>query len=130
MRFQTEICADIISEEFWLGEYVSLYASYLRERTNDEIIEKEFGFASYRFLNDKQVYIIDLYVRPAHRKEGLAAQMADDIAAFAKAKGCTEMLGTVVPSTKHATSSLKVLLAYGMILQSASNDLIIFKKDI
>lgn len=109
----------------------SLYASYLNERTNDEILESQDGFATYRFINDgKSVYIIDIFTKPEVRKTGYAAALADIIVKRAKEKGCTELIGTVVPSTKGATTSLKVLLAYGMELQSAAPDLIVFRKGI
>ncbi len=109
---------------------MSLYAEYLTTRTNDKILEIDVGFATYRYLNDKQVYIIDIYVREENRKAGVAAFIADKIAKEARDKGCIEMIGTVVPSMKNATASLKVLLAYGMELLSSSPDLIICKKDL
>lgn len=109
---------------------MSLYANYIRERTNDEIIETDTGFATYRFLNEKQVYLVDIFILPEHRKLGDASAISDSICRLAKERGCTELLGSVVPSTKGSTESLKVLLAYGMRLDSAANDLIIFKKDI
>lgn len=109
----------------------SLYAKYLRERTSDEIIETTEGFASFRYLNEgKSVYIVDLFVLPDYRKSGVASAIADKVVAIAKAKGCKELLGSVCPSTKGATTSLKVLLGYDMTLQSASNDFIVFRKDI
>lgn len=109
---------------------MSLYADYIQERTNDYIIEDETGFATYRFLNEKSVYIIDIYVRPDVRTSKLASKMANEIAEIAKHKGCTEMFGTVVPSAKGSDTSIKVLQGYGMRLHNSSNDLIVFKKDI
>lgn len=108
----------------------SMYAQYLKEKTNDQILETEEGFATYRFLNEKQVYIVDLYVHPDFRKTKVASAMADVIVEAAKLRGCTELLGTVVPSTKNSTDSLRVLLGYGMRLDSSAENLIIFKKDI
>lgn len=109
---------------------MSLYAEYLRERTDDDIVENEKGFATYRFLNEQQIYIVDLYVKPEFRKMGVASSLADEIIEIGKAKGCVQVLGTVVPATKNSTKSLQVLFAYGMTLMSASQDLIIVKKDI
>lgn len=109
---------------------MSLYADYLLERTHDQIVETEYGFATYRFLNTKQCYIIDIYVKPENRKTYRASEMADKIAEIAKEKGCCELLGTIVPSTRGSNTSLNVLMAYGMKLSSAQNDLIIMKKDI
>lgn len=109
----------------------SLYAEYLRERTDDEIIETDKGFLSYRFLNDgKSVYIIDVYIRPEFRQQGMAAKMADMVAEIARERGALEMLGSVSPIAKTSTDSLKVLLAYGMRLQSSSENLIILRKGI
>ncbi len=110
---------------------MSLYAEYLKEKSNDEIIENERGFASYRYLNEgKSVYIVDIYIVLNARKTGAASAMADLIVNEAKKKGCIELLGTVVPSSKNSTDSLKVLLGYGMSLQSSSQDLVVFRKDI
>lgn len=109
---------------------MSLYADYIKERLGDEIIENETGFASYRYLNEKQVYIVDLYIRPAYRKQRAASALSDHIVEVARARGCSELIGTVVPSAKGSTESIKALLGYGLRLDSASQDLVIFKKDI
>ena len=110
---------------------MSLYGDYILEHRGDEIVELESGFATYRYLNDgKTVYIVDIYVTPESRRLRGACLIADSIVERAKAKGAVELLGTVVPSAKNATVSLKVLLGYGMKLQSSSNDLIVFRKDI
>jgi hypothetical protein len=107
-----------------------MYADYLKEHRGDHLIENEFGFAVYRFLNETQVYIVDIYVVPEQRKSHEASTIADAIVVVAKARGCSELLGTVVPSANKSTESLKVLLGYGMRLKSASDDLIIFSKGI
>lgn len=110
---------------------MSIYADYITERTSDQIIEGYSGFVTYRYINDgKSVYIIDIYIIPEERKKGGASALADLVIEKAKEKGCVEVLGTVVPSAKGSTASLKVLLAYGFELQGASSDLIIFRKDI
>lgn len=113
---------------------MSMYANYLREKTSDKIIETDKGFATYRFLEDKTgnkcVYIVDIYVLPNHRKFDIASTIADNIVDEARIMGCVKLLGSVVPSNKGSTASLKVLLAYGMTLESSTNDFILFQKDI
>ena len=110
---------------------MSYYADYLRERTEDRILETEEGFATYRFPDGGgSVYIIDIYIAPEHRMRGVASAIADQIVAIAKQRGCKKLLGTVVPSNKGSTASLRVLLQYGMRLQSATQDLVIFEKEI
>ncbi len=109
---------------------MSLYAEYLAERLGDHIIENEKGFATYRYTDETTVYIVDIYVRPDFRKQGVAGDIADYIMELAKKKGCTKMLGSVVPSAKGSTESIKVLLGYGMSVDSCTNDFILFRKAI
>jgi GNAT superfamily N-acetyltransferase len=109
---------------------MSLYADYLFEHHNDRIIETFDSFIVYRYLNDKQVYIVDLYVVPEKRVRGMATELALEVEEIAKTQGIHEVIGTVVPSAKNATTSLKILLHYGMSLKSASENLIVFTKAI
>ena len=109
---------------------MSLYAEYLKEKTSDQIIENEKGFITYRYVDEKTVYIIDLFILPDFRRDHVASLLADSIVEEAKKKGCTKLLGSVVPSNKNSNTSLKVLLGYGMVLESSSNDFIVFKKEI
>lgn len=112
---------------------MSMYASYVRERLGDEILETDEGFVTYRFLKDggtDAVYIVDIYVRPDFRKSTVASQMADTVVEAAKFVGCKRLLGTVNPKAKNSTDSLRVLLGYGMELYWCSQDTITFKKEI
>lgn len=110
---------------------MSLWADYLREKTNDLVLETDKGFAVYRYLDEgKTVYIVDIYVSPDFRGYKCASNIADIIVEKAKEKGCTKLLGSVVPSSKNSTTSLKVLLGYEMTLDSSTQDFILFKKEI
>lgn len=109
---------------------MSLYGDYILEHRGDQIVEDEFGFATYRYLNDDNVYIIDIYVVPEMRNTNRASAIADKVVEAARLKGCKKLLGTVVPDAHNSTASLRVLLGYGMTLQSIANGCIIFEKDI
>ena len=110
---------------------MSMYSKYLAEKTEDMIKETDQAFVSYRYLPEsKTVYIVDLYVLPEFRNTDVASTLADTIVEEARAKGCTTLLGSVIPSNKNSTVSLRVLLAYGMRLESSTNDFIVFKKEI
>lgn len=108
----------------------SLYAQYIKERTDDQIIETDEGFCTYRYLNSDQVYIVDLYIMPEFRKKWHASSMANTVCHEARSKGCKELIGTVVPSCKGANASILTLIAYGMEVKSSSDNLIVFKKDL
>ncbi len=110
---------------------VSLYAEYLKERTDDCILESEYGFATYRYLDSgATVYIVDIYTTPEARQKGEASKLANAICEEAAKKGATKMIGTVQASAKGSTLSLTALLGYGMALQSVANDVIIMRKEI
>jgi predicted acetyltransferase len=109
----------------------SFYADYLTEKTNDDIIETDFGFVTYRHLPEQlSTYIIDLYVIPEKRHKGFATYFVDEVSKKAKEKGFKKILGTCVPSNHNSTESLKAILSYGMDLKSSSENLIIFEKRI
>ena len=109
---------------------MSMMADYFKEFYNDEVIENESGFAVYRFLGKDQVYIVHIYVVPYLRKSKAASALADAIVAEAKQRGCTELLGTVVPSAPACGTSLRVLLGYGMEMKSIDGNMIVFSKGI
>lgn len=112
-----------------------MYASYLRERENKEILETEQGFAIYGYncvlgVDFPHCYIADIYVRPEFRQTGAARKMADQIASQAKVSGFKIMLGSVDGNAKGKHESLLVLIAYGMKLFTISGTLIWFSKEI
>ncbi len=109
---------------------MSLFADYFKEFFDDETIEEDGGFAVYRYIGDKQVYIVHIYVIPELRRSGLASALADKIVDAAKLRGCAELLGSVVPGARACTDSLKVLLGYGMSLKNIEGNMIIFSKGI
>lgn len=109
----------------------SMYANYIYEREGKSIIETEHGFATYNYMHDiKAVYIEDIYVVPDQRKSGAAKNMADEVVRQAKLKGYNTLIGSVAPKAAGSTTSLKVLLAYGMHVHSCDGHLIWFKKEI
>lgn len=107
----------------------SLYSEYIQERENKSIVEHDKGFATYKIIG-LECYIIDIYVKPEARKEGLASKMADEITEIAKSKGCKILSGSVYPAANGSTESLKVLLAYGFKLHDAQNGMISMYKEI
>lgn len=107
---------------------MSLYAEYVKLH-GKEIIELEQSFATYYQMNDG-IYIEDIYVHPMYRKQGTASKMADIITDLAKKKGFNKLYGTVRPSYKYSTESMRVLLAYGFRIDSSTTDAIGLIKEI
>ncbi len=108
---------------------MSHYRDYIKEYTDKHVLETDAGFATFSVYSDT-IYLENIYIRPELRRSKQASILADQVCTIGKEMGCSVLMGSVVPSAKNSTISLKVLLGYGMALASASNDLIIFKKDI
>lgn len=104
----------------------SLYAEYIKAREDFDCLEKTFGFATYKISGD-DCYIRDIYVIPEMRNQGGARLICDEIRDFANRSGCKNLIGTVQPSTKGATTSMRAILAYGFEVFSSQNDFIVFK---
>lgn len=108
---------------------MSLYANYLAEKTDRKIIENDFGFVIYSFNKDS-VYLEDIYIDPPYRKQGYARMLSDLVADKAREENIKKMYGSVIPSTKDSNDSIKALQAYGMKLESCTNNFIVFSKEI
>lgn len=104
-------------------------ADYLKEREGFDSIITEEAFASYRIVGE-ECYIKDIWVHPDCRNKNYASEIADDIAAIAKRKGCKYLSGSVCTEANNPTASVKVLLAYGFLIHSAVQSGIFFRKDL
>lgn len=109
---------------------MSLYAEFIKEREDKEIVETENGFATYKLFDNGECYLQDIYVQPAHRKSGLATSLADTVCEIARDHGCKKLVGSVCVDDHSATRNMKVFLAYGMQIYKIVGSLILLEKDI
>lgn len=109
----------------------SLYGFYIKEREDYEILETDFGFASYK-ISGTQVYLRDIYIVPKFRNTYYATSLADQICKIAKEKGCKELIGSVSTVAKNSSQSMKAVLAYGMnfCMISPDGQMMYFKKEL
>ena len=108
---------------------MSQYGDYIKERLGDEIIESELGFITY-VVNKDNVYVKEVYIVPEFRGRHAASELCNQVVDKAAGLGLTKIYGSVVPSANGSNTSLKVLLAYGFVLDSAADNFIILRKDI
>ena len=55
-----------------------LYAEYIKERENLELIQSEYGFISYRFEKD-HLFIANIFVTKDKRKSGEAKKLVEEL---------------------------------------------------
>lgn len=108
---------------------MSLFAEYIKERRSQEIVERDWGFATYSFLEDG-AYIEDIYIIPAARLLGNASELAHEVEFKAKCLGLKYLYGSVSLNTKDATAGFKTLLAFGFKVTHAIDQMIYFKKEL
>lgn len=109
---------------------LSHYGQYLKERTNMGIVETEDGFATFEYVSEEVVYIVDLFVVPERRKQRVAATLADRIVEEAVKSGRKYLLGSVDVTAKGAETSINVLEAYGMKPYKVAEPMIFYIKEI
>lgn len=108
-----------------------MWHDYLKEREGVEVVENGYGFATYRFVTEG-CYLVDLYIKPEHRRGGHASHLGDLVCEVAKARGVTKLIGSVSlsPGVADPTTSIAVLLAYGMRVAGLSGEMLYFEKEI
>lgn len=109
---------------------LSHYGQYIKERTDKGIVETADGFATFEYVADDVVYIVDLYVVPERRKQRVAATIADKICEAAVKDGKKYLLGSVDVTAKGAETSINVLEAYGMKPYKVAEPMIFYIKPI
>ena len=107
----------------------SNYAQYIKEREDKHILEDHKGFATY-FISDLECYIVDVFVKKEYRKQNVGRDYIDQIEKIAKEHGCKYLTTTVCPNANGSTDSLKATLSVGFNLDSSTNNLIFFRKEI
>lgn len=107
----------------------SLYAQYLRERENAEVLEYDWGFAVYKMAPD-HVYLQDIYIVPAERNADRGQELMQEVAAIARTKGIKTMFGSICPSAKNSAKMERIMLHLGFELDSCGHDIIYYKKSI
>lgn len=121
---------------------VDLYAAYVRERMGGEVeIEPGKGFATWKLLDvdplvaqqtggRRDAYLVDIFVAPDFRREGLAYSLANRVAEKAKKRGATRMIGSVETRALTRSDATKAILAAGFELTHVEGTVIWFAKEI
>lgn len=108
---------------------MDMYIDYCREREGKSVIVTEDGFIKY-FIEKDILFIDEFYIKPSSRHKGLGQSMVDGLVTMAKSKGCAQLMGAVVPSTKGADRNVRIFMEYGMTIHSAVYDRIYLVKEI
>lgn len=126
-----------------------MFAAYSKEREGVETeIEPEKGFATWKMIPPVSreqfqqlaqqgiepaapaAWLIDIFVAPDYRKNGVASTLADRVAAAAKAQGATKLLGSVDARNHTRTAAMKAILAGGFEFTHVDGQMLWFARPI
>lgn len=108
---------------------MSLYAQYLKEREDCEVLENEFGFLAYRITPGHGCFIRDFFTVPEERGKGHGKALWAELQMLAQKHDCTDFVAQVDTRTKTANESLNIILAHGFRVVSAEeNRIFLFKE--
>lgn len=109
---------------------MKLYAEYIKEREDTNLLQLEHAFATYKKINNETYYIIDVYVEKGFRRDGLATKLSAAIEEIAKKDGATKLLGSVDLSRNGATESMQAILSNGFKFSHTNGNGLFFIKEI
>lgn len=93
-----------------------MYAQYIKEKCNAELIQTERGFITYS-VNGDSVHIHDAYVLPEYRGRGESKALVDEVIRRTEAKKLTSCLQI---NSNDMNQTLITQLCFGFKLVGAS----------
>lgn len=105
-----------------------MWAAYQKELWGYETLEVESGFIVYKVFDD-HIFLVELYVSPEFRREGLGSRLTKEIEALAKKLDKKTLASRIDITQGGAADSLKAHLAYGFVPYLAESGKIWMKKE-
>jgi GNAT superfamily N-acetyltransferase len=107
----------------------SLYGQYVKEKEGRGIIEGKDYFLTYKFEKE-WCYIVDMYVAPKVRSEGLITKISLECEEIARKAGYTKMLGSVDITSNWAEPPAIGMMRHGYKFFKLVGNIIYFLKDL
>ena len=106
---------------------MNLWKLYIKEREGADILCDEHSFLTYTIMDDREVFILDVFVEPGYRKEGLIK------------KHWNELMEKTNPSRVYTTTDItalnwepshKFVLSFGFTPYTQEGNLIYYYQEI
>lgn len=105
----------------------TVYAQYVKERSNADILEDESGFIVYTISNG-ECFIHEMSVRQVVRGQGYGKSLIADLEKIAKENKCEAITANVHLWDKGAANTLTAAFKTGFELGRAENNTILIIK--
>lgn len=109
----------------------SNFAQFYEEYEDMYTIEKDYGFITYKFINDaKACYLVNGFIREENRGDKLIYKLVDELVNIAKDCGYNLLLTSVDPDSKNPKRSRKIFEGYGFKFKKCADSLEWYAKEI
>lgn len=109
------------------GLYLSHWAEYKREMYGLKVLERPYGFISYK-LDGEIIHIVDVFIPSSLRNGNTRRVLFDEVVKIAKENGAAQALGQVDVLLNGATRRLSFWLTMGASVFKADRNVIYFVK--
>lgn len=96
----------------------TLFAKYLKERSEVFILENEFGFVTYKFA-DQKCWIYDMYIDTSKQAQGFGRNLIEKLTEKAIAADCALIAANVHLWDKRAAQTLSASFKVGFVPEAA-----------
>ena len=106
----------------------TLYAEYIKERMDCDVLENETGFITYRIIG-QECFIADMYVPARLRTAGKGRSLVGELEEIAKLKGCKFISATIYLKDGGASNTLTAALLVGFRVIAADQGVLTIIKE-
>lgn len=108
---------------------MSMYAQYIKERENVELIQRDWGFVTYK-VEPEYIFIQDMFVVPEERQNGRGVQLEAEVITLAKKLDFKFIIASVDERANFAETMKNIMsdLNYKKVARDGS--LIYYKKEV
>lgn len=107
----------------------TLYAKYIKERLNQDILENENGFITYS-INGEECFIAEMYVDKKKQSAGFGTDLIKLLNEIALEKGCKFITGNIQLFDQGKEQTMISALKCGFYIYSSNNQFITIIREV
>jgi len=107
----------------------SHYFKYVNEREGSEILNKYYGFITYK-THQEECFIVDMFIDKEYRGSKKSKEMINDLSSIAKSKGCSFISAHIQDNDKCVTKTISAAIANGFKIFEANHGRITIIKNL
>lgn len=107
----------------------TLYAKYVLERENAQILENDVGFIKY-VITGKECFLADMFIESTKRSTSLCRNMFAELSKIASDARCEVITANIHLNDKGHVKTLQAAFKLGFKIARAQNDILLIIKEL